>query len=108
MRQGVRCLKSVCGSVCASSLSQFETQVSHTLTCCRRPLNADISLAHTNLWDNRSAPESALVSALTNALGRKGLNAGHAKLRKPVGRIKATATIPSGAEGSLEAELVRG
>jgi hypothetical protein len=65
-------------------------------------------VGYTNLRDNRSAPESALESALTNALEQQGVNAALAKLRKPVGRVKATAKIPSGAEGSLEAELVQG
>jgi hypothetical protein len=62
-------------------------------------------VAYTNLWDRRSSPESALVSALTEALEPQGLNGVLARLRKPVNKIKASAKIPGGAEGSLEAEL---
>jgi hypothetical protein len=62
-------------------------------------------VAYTNLWDNRAAPETALLAALTDALEPQGVNAVIAKLRIPVKKVKATAKIPGGAEGSLEAEL---
>jgi hypothetical protein len=62
-------------------------------------------VAYTNLWDNRAAPETALLAALMDALEPQGVNAVIAKLRIPVKKVKATAKIPGGAEGSLEAEL---
>ncbi|MFT4509392.1 hypothetical protein [Caballeronia sp. 15711] len=61
-------------------------------------------VAYTNLWDNRSAPDVALLSALAEALEPQGVRAVFAKLGKPVKKIKASAKI-AGAEGSLEAEL---
>jgi hypothetical protein len=61
-------------------------------------------VAYTNLWDNRAAPEAALLTALIDALEPQGVSAVMAKLRIPVKKIKATAKIP-GAEGSLEAEI---
>ncbi|CAB3793320.1 hypothetical protein LMG28138_03507 [Pararobbsia alpina] len=57
--------------------------------------------AYTNLWDNRAAPETALLAALMEALEPQGVIA---KLRIPVKKVKATAKIPGGAEGSLEAD----
>lgn len=65
----------------------------------------DYLIAYTNLWDNRAAPEMALLSALADALEPQGVKAVVAKLRTPVKKIKATAKVPGGAEGSLEAEL---
>jgi len=62
-------------------------------------------VAYTNLWDNRAAPETALLAALMDALEPQGVNAVIAKLRLPVKKIKASAKIVGGAEGSLEAEL---
>jgi len=61
-------------------------------------------VAYTNLWDKRSAPDEALVSALAEALEPQGVRAVLAKLGSPVRKPKATARI-AGAEGSLEAEL---
>lgn len=61
-------------------------------------------VAYTNLWDKRSAPDEALVSALAEALEPQGVRAVLAKLGSPVRKLKATARI-AGAEGSLEAEL---
>lgn len=61
-------------------------------------------VAYTNLWDNRSAPDSALLSALTDALEPQGVKAVLTKLGKPVRKLKASAKV-SGVEGSLEAEL---
>ena len=61
-------------------------------------------VAYTNLWDKRSAPDEALVSALAEALEPHGVRAVLAKLGSPVRKLKATARI-AGAEGSLEAEL---
>lgn len=60
--------------------------------------------AYTNLWDNRSAPDSALASALVEALEPQGVKAVLAKLGKPVKKLKASAKL-AGAEGSIEAEL---
>ncbi|KWA83983.1 hypothetical protein WL29_21700 [Burkholderia ubonensis] len=62
-------------------------------------------VAYTNLWDNRSSPEAALVTALADALAPQGVKAVFAKLGKPVRKVKVGAKIPGGAEGSLEAEL---
>lgn len=64
-------------------------------------------VAYTNLWDNRASPDSALVVALAEALASHGIGGVLGKLRKPVKRIKATAKVPGGAEGSLEAELAQ-
>lgn len=60
--------------------------------------------AYTNLWDNRSAPDRALVGALVEALEPQGVKAVLTKLGKPVGKLKASAKL-AGAEGSIEAEL---
>jgi hypothetical protein len=62
-------------------------------------------VAYTNLWDRRSSPDSALVSALAEALEPQGVNGVFDRLRKPVKKIKASARIPGGAQGTLEAEL---
>jgi hypothetical protein len=62
-------------------------------------------VAYTNLWDNRAAPEAALLTALIDALEPQGVSAVMAKLRIPIKKVKATAKIPGGAEGSLEAEI---
>ncbi|MCW3505975.1 hypothetical protein K6Y68_38720, partial [Burkholderia cenocepacia] len=40
--------------------------------------------AYTNLWDNRSAPDRALVGALVEALEPQGVKAVLTKLGKPV------------------------
>lgn len=62
-------------------------------------------VAYTNLWDNRSAPDVALISALVEALAPQGVKAVLAGLRRPVRKLKAGAKIPGGVEGSIEAEL---
>jgi hypothetical protein len=62
-------------------------------------------VAYTNLWDSRSSPDSALVTALAEALEPQGVKALLARLGKPIRKVKASARIPGGAEGSLEAEL---
>ncbi|WP_253568029.1 hypothetical protein ABEG10_38435 (plasmid) [Burkholderia cenocepacia] len=62
-------------------------------------------VAYTNLWDDRSSPDSALVAALADALEPQGLKAALAKIGRPIKKLKASAKIPGGAEGSLEAEL---
>ncbi|QYY34143.1 hypothetical protein K2O51_32800 (plasmid) [Cupriavidus pinatubonensis] len=61
--------------------------------------------AYTNLWDNRTSPETALVTALTEALEPKGAAAFLSKLRTPVKKVKASAKLGGSIEGSLEAEL---
>ncbi|MBP0640204.1 ATP-binding protein [Cupriavidus sp. AcVe19-6a] len=61
--------------------------------------------AYTNLWDNRTSPETALVTALTETLEPKGAAALLSKLRTPVKKVKASAKLAGAVEGSLEAEL---
>ncbi|AZG17152.1 hypothetical protein [Cupriavidus pauculus] len=61
--------------------------------------------AYTNLWDNRSSPETALVAALTHALEPKGAGALMARLGAPVKKVKASAKLTGVGEGTLEAEL---
>ncbi|CAG2128313.1 hypothetical protein [Cupriavidus plantarum] len=61
--------------------------------------------AYTNLWDRRTSPEIALVSALNEALEPKGAAAVLSRLRAPVKKLKAGAKLPGGIEGTLEAEL---
>lgn len=65
-----------------------------------------ILVAYTNLWDT-STPDIALVSALAEALEPRGLGAVLTALGKPVRKIKASATMPGGVEGSIEAELAQ-
>lgn len=62
-------------------------------------------VAYTNLWDNRSEPDSALVAALGDALQPHGVKAMLTRLSQPVRKVKASAKILGGAEGALEAEL---
>jgi hypothetical protein len=62
-------------------------------------------VAYTNLWDNRAAPDAALVTALLDALAPHGMKALLAGLRRPVRKLKAGAKIAGGMEGSIEAEL---
>jgi len=62
-------------------------------------------VAYTNLWDNRSSPDAALVAALAEALEPQGVKAIVARLAKPVRKVKVGAKLPGGAEGSLEADL---
>ena len=61
-------------------------------------------VAYTNLWDSRAAPDVALVSALTDALAPQGFKAVLARLGAPVQKVKASAKMPGGIEGALEAE----
>ncbi|TAM55432.1 MAG: hypothetical protein EPN57_02515 [Paraburkholderia sp.] len=60
-------------------------------------------VAYTNLWDSRSAPDAALLSALADALEPQGVKAVLTKLGKPVRRLRASASLP-GVAGSVEAE----
>jgi hypothetical protein len=62
-------------------------------------------VAYTNLWDNRAAPEAALVSALAEALAPQGVKGVLARLGQPVRKLKAGAKIPGAVEGSVEAEF---
>lgn len=64
-------------------------------------------VAYTNLWDIRSAPQEALISALADALAPQGVSAVLARLRKPVNKIKATAKIAGAVEGSVEADIAQ-
>ncbi|WP_244113161.1 hypothetical protein [Burkholderia gladioli] len=65
-------------------------------------------IAYTNLWDNRSAPDTALITAIADALEPQGLRSVLSRLGKPISKVKASAKLPGGAEGSLEAELGAG
>jgi hypothetical protein len=64
-------------------------------------------IAYTNLWDNRCAPDVALVAALIDALAPQGMKAVLAKLGHPLKKVRASARMPGGAEGALEAELAQ-
>ena len=57
-----------------------------------------------NLWGSRSAPDSALLASLNDALEPQGGKAVLTRLGKPVKRLKASAGLP-GIHGSVEAEL---
>lgn len=61
-------------------------------------------VAYTNLWDT-STPDVAIVSALAQALEPRGLRAVLSAVGKPVKTLRASARLPGGAEGSIEAEL---
>ncbi|HTJ91564.1 MAG TPA: hypothetical protein VL424_00480, partial [Pararobbsia sp.] len=63
-------------------------------------------VAYTNLWDSRSAPDAALVAALAEALEPQGVKAVLAKFAGPVRKVRASAKMPGGVEGALEAEWV--
>ncbi|CAB3769698.1 ATP-binding protein [Paraburkholderia humisilvae] len=63
-------------------------------------------VAYTNLWDT-TTPDIAIVSALVEALEPRGLRAVLTALGKPVRKLKASAKLPGGAEGSVEAELAQ-
>jgi len=67
--------------------------------------SAGYLIAYTNLWDSRSAPAVALVSSLTEALEPQGIRAVLSKLGKPVTKVTASAKLPGGVQGVLEAEL---
>lgn len=61
--------------------------------------------AYANFWDDRETPQGSLVGALAKALAPKGLRSVLARLSAPVKKVKASAKIPGGFEGALEAEL---
>ena len=61
-------------------------------------------VAYTNLWDT-ATPDTAVVSALAEALEPRGFLAVLKALGKPVKTLKASAKLPGVAEGSVEAEL---
>jgi hypothetical protein len=58
-----------------------------------------------NLWDARSQPKPALLTALTRALEPTGLGKLAKTLKRPLKNVKASAKVAGIAEGSLEAEL---
>jgi hypothetical protein len=58
-----------------------------------------------NLWDARSQPAPALLSALTRALRPTGFGRLARSLKRPLKNVKASAKLAGIAEGSLEAEL---
>jgi DNA-binding transcriptional ArsR family regulator len=64
----------------------------------------DYLVAYTNLWDT-STPDIAIVSALAQALEPRGFRAVMTALGKPVKKLKASARLPGGVEGSIETEL---
>lgn len=61
-------------------------------------------VAYTNLWDT-ATPDIAVVSSLAEALEPRGLRAVLTALGKPVRKLKASASVPGVAQGSIEAEL---
>lgn len=63
-------------------------------------------VAYTNLWDT-TTPDIAIVSALAQALEPRGLRSVMTGVGSPVKKLKASATLPGGAEGSIEAELAQ-
>jgi hypothetical protein len=62
-------------------------------------------VAYANFWDNKDAPEAALVMALARALEPTGLKALLAKVKSPLKKVKASGKGPAGIEGTFEAEL---
>src|SRR5690348_8998022 len=58
-----------------------------------------------NLWDARSHPAPAFLTALTRALEPSSLGKIARSLKRPIKRVKASAKVIGMAEGSLEAEL---
>src|SRR5260370_15511888 len=58
-----------------------------------------------NLWDARSQPAPAPMSALTRALQPTGFGRLARSLKRPLKNVKASAKLAGIAEGSLEAEL---
>jgi hypothetical protein len=62
-------------------------------------------IAYTNLWESRTNPDTALISALKDALAPQGIKAVLSAMGKPVRKVKAGAKMPGGIEGTLEAEL---
>jgi hypothetical protein len=61
--------------------------------------------AYVNLWTNRAAPGDAIVEAIALALEpHTGYEKLMAQLKRPVGKLKATATV-AGVAGTLEADL---
>jgi hypothetical protein len=61
--------------------------------------------AYVNLWTNRAAPGDAIVEAIALTLEpHTGYEKLMAQLRRPVGKLKATATV-AGVAGTLEADL---
>jgi hypothetical protein len=63
-------------------------------------------VAYTNLWDT-ATPDIAVVSSLAEALEPRGLRAVLTALGKPVRKLRASASVPGVAEGSIEAELTQ-
>lgn len=64
--------------------------------------------AYVNLWDNRAAPETALVAALAQAVQPVGFKKLLKGLTTPLSKVKASAGIKGVAEGALEAEFKPG
>jgi hypothetical protein len=58
-----------------------------------------------NLWDARSQPAPALLSALTRSFQPTGFGRLAMSLKRPLKNVKASAKLAGIAEGSVEAEL---
>ena len=66
---------------------------------------AGYATVYLNLWDARSQPAPAFLSALTRALEPSSLGRIARSLKRPIKRVKASARVAGMGEGSLEAEL---
>lgn len=65
-------------------------------------------VAYVNLWDDRPAPETALVAALAEAVEPVGFKNFLKKLTPTPSKVKASAGVKGIAEGTVEAEFKSG
>ena len=65
-------------------------------------------VAYVNLWDNRAAPETAVVAALAEAVEPVGFRKFLKRLTPPPSKVKASAGVKGVAEGAVEAEFKPG
>jgi hypothetical protein len=65
-------------------------------------------VAYVNLWDNRTAPETAIVAALAEAIEPVGLKKLLKRLAPPPSKVKVSAGVDGLAEGAVEAEFKPG
>lgn len=63
---------------------------------------------YVNLWDIRSDPATALVSAFFQAIEPKGFDKVWDKLKHPIKKMKASGKVSGIAEAAVEAELADG
>jgi len=61
--------------------------------------------AYTNLWDDTEHPGQALATAILLATQPKGLGRFWEELNTPINKLKGTAKLPAGIEGSVELDL---